>query len=454
MTLKYNGNSVLSIGRVQTPTLNMLVERELAIRNFKSEKYYTIEGTFETAKGETYTGDHSAKKFKDKAEAESIVNKITGKQGIVEKVEKKTTTKKAPPLYNLSSLQMAANSQFGFTIAKTLDIAQELYEGGFTTYPRTDSQYLTEDMEPVVNKTLNMLETLPEYKDFIKGKARKFNKKKYFDDSKVSSHFAIIPTLNKPDGLTSDQQKVYDLIARSVIMMIYERAKVERTSIVTNVDGEKFTTSGSTIVEKNWMEVGGLPKEKILPVLKEGETVNGTYKFLEKNTEPPKSYTDKTLLSAMVSAGKDLDDEELKKVMDSGVKGIGTEATRAAIIETLIKRGYAIRDKKSIKATDKGISLIQALPLKEIKSAELTAMWENRLNNIALKKEDFDTFVNDIEDLTRKWCNEITTATKSEFNGNTSGESFTCPLCGKPVTKKSWGWGCSCRPEKLCRWSL
>lgn len=448
MTLKYGNSGVLSIGRVQTPTLNLLVERELAIRNFKSETYYTVEALFKTGKGETYKGEHAKKRFDTLAEANTVLSSVRNKQGTVQDVAKKVATKEAPLLYSLSSLQMAANAKYGFTLAKTQSIAQELYESGYTTYPRTDSQYLTEDMEPVVNRTLAMLETFPEYAPLVKGRVRKYNKKHYFDNSKVSSHFAIIPTLSKPSSLTPDQQKIYDLVARSVIMMLYGPAKIEKTTVVTNVAGEEFISSGSVILDKGWMCVDNASKEEFLPILASGDTVSGSYEIKQKKTEPPKRYTDKTLIAAMISAGKDLDDEGLRKIMSTGVKGIGTEATRAAIIEALINRGYAAREKKSVLATDKGIALIGILPLKEIKSAELTAMWEDKLNAIAEGKGDLEPFINGIEDLTRRWCDEIYGAQKvatinSPGSQTGSGTAMQCPVCGKPVLKKSWGWGCS-----------
>lgn len=444
-SLKYNNSGVLSIGRVQTPTLNLLVERELAIKNFTPEKYYTVEALFSTTSGEKYRGEHSKKRFDSLAEAKAVIDKIRGKDGVVKDVSKKVITKEAPLLYSLSALQMAANSKYGFTLAETQNIAQELYEGGFTTYPRTDSQYLTEDMEPTINKTMDMLEKIPEYASFVSGKQRRYNKKRYFDNSKVTSHFAIIPTLTIPLNLTPNQQKIYDLIARSVIMMLYGPAKIERTSVITDVIGQEFVSSGSVLLDKGWMIVDNVSKDDVLPILTVGEKVSGTYEAKEKETEPPKHYTDKTLIAAMISAGKDLDDEELKKVMNAGIKGIGTEATRAAIIEALIKRGYAERKKKSVVATEKGIALINILPLKEIKSAELTAMWESKLNDIAEGKGNFDKFIKDIELTTKEWCNKInTTDNKKSISSSESTESsILCPVCGKPIVKRNWGWGCS-----------
>ena len=443
MTLKAGGKNVLSIGRVQTPTLNMLVEREEAIRSFVPSPYYTITADFKTTAGEVYKAEHKTKKFTNKAEAQAIYDNITGKKGKVKNVEKKTEYKEGPNLYSLSSLQMAANSKYGFTMAKTLTVAQQLYEAGYTTYPRTDSQYLTEDMEPVVNTVLDVLEkNNATYASFITGRPRSFEKKKYFDDKKVQSHFAIIPTKSYPSGLTPDQEKLYDLIARSVIMMLYKKAKLENTKITTDVEGEEFISNGKVVIDPEWMAIDTKSKDELLPNVKVGDIVSGTYKINEKMTQPPKRYTDKTLLSAMLNSGKELDDAELKKIMASGdVNGIGTEATRASIIETLIKRGYAERDKKNIFATERGIQLIHALPIKEIKSAELTALWEKRLNNIALGKDSLPVFIKDIEDATRKWVAELATSV-SKGAINSASVIGTCPACGKNVIKTKWGYGC------------
>lgn len=448
MTLISHSRAVLSYGRVQTPTENLLVERELAIRNFVPEAYYTISAEFTTTSKEKYKGDHKTKRFTKKADADAIISKIRGKKGTVTSIEKKSVFKEAPNLFSLSALQMAANTKYGFTMAKTLEIAQQLYEAGYTTYPRTDSQFLTEDMEPVVNEVLDSLAANnKEYADLIDGHSRIFDKKKYFDDSKVKSHFAIIPTKIYPSStITLDQKKIYDLVARSVIMMIYGKAELENTKIITTVEGEDFISNGKMVKDPQWMLVDTKSKDEILPTLKKGDIVDGAYKLNEKMTEPPKRYTDKTLLSAMLNAGKELDDDDLKKIMASGaVEGIGTEATRASIIETLINRGYAERDKKSIYATERGIQAIQALPIKEMKSAELTAIWESRLNKIAEEKDTLDSFISDMESLINKWIDELNSKVKvGDISITTSAPVLgVCPNCGKSIIKMKWGYGCT-----------
>lgn len=454
MTLRNQGAGVLSVGRVQTPTLNMLVDRELAIRNFKPVPYYVLAARFTTGDNEQYTATHKTERFDNEAEAKAIYDKVNGQDGIVEDIKVVPTTRAVPSLFSLSTLQMSANAQYGFTLAKTLEVAQQLYEAGYTTYPRTDSTYLTDDMEPTVNKVLDMLSGNTAYNKLISGRPRRFDHKKYFDSSKVSSHFAIIPTHVIPAGMTPDQIKIYDLIAKSVIMMLYPPAKINQTTITTTVNGEPFITKGNAVADPGWLTVAGIPKDVALPNITKGEYVSGEYKIDNKMTEPPKHYTDKTLVSAMISAGKDLDDESLKKVMEAGVKGIGTEATRASIIETLIQRGYAERQKKSIIATDKGIALIQAIPLNEFKSAELTARWEDRLNKIADGKDSYESFVKDIEQQTCAWCAQLyelpATIASAAKSRPTVG---TCPLCGKDLIMYDWGVGCT-GYKAGCRYSI
>ena len=310
----------------------MIVDRELEIRNFKPEPFYTIDAMFSKDGGDPFKASHATKQFKDRKAAEEILDKITGKQGKVMSVEKKSVETKPPLLYSLSALQMAANSKYGYTLADTLTIAQSLYEAGYTTYPRTDSQYLTDDMKPVVNKTLDQIAAIPQYGDLINGRPRDFDRKRYFNSAKVTSHFAIIPTGSVPKGLDEKGSNIYDLIARSLIMMLYPPSKGEKTSIVIDVDGERFNAAGSVIKEKGWMEVDGTSsKDAVMPPLSEGDLLDGEYSISDKMTKPPKRYTDKTLMQAMISAGSKIDDDDLRKLL-TGKHGIGTEATRAAIL--------------------------------------------------------------------------------------------------------------------------
>ena len=449
VTLKYPGQGIYSIGRVQTPTLALIVNRELEVRNFKPKDFWNINAEFTTSKNETYKGEHRKKQFFDKKEVTDVIQKISGKKGVIKSIQRKKVKKDIPSLYSLSALQMDANTKFGFTLEETLDIAQFLYEKGYTTYPRTDSRFLTEDMESTVNKTLDDISAITEYKTLISGQKRKFDFKKFFDNSKVTSHYAIIPTGMIPSNLNSRQQGVYDLICRSVIRMLYSPAVIENTTVVTDVCGEEFETTGSVVVEKGWMQVGNVVKEKFIPALIENEQVDGIYSVVDKKTVAPKRYTDKTLLGAMLSAGKDLNDDELRKIMsDPKTGGIGTEATRANIVKVLELRGYISRNKKTISATDKGIELIQKLPLDEVKSALLTAKWEQRLNLIETGKESPTVLLREVEDAVRKWVDEIDNkVSKSSAPVQSIGKNGkpmpNCPICGKPIIVHKWGYGCS-----------
>lgn len=435
MTLKNPGAGVMSIGRVQTPTLAMLVDREIAVTQFKKSPYWAIEAEFANKNGETFKAKHHIEKILEKEKAEELFAKINGNDGTVTDVKKKKVKKEPPLLYSLSALQMDANSKFGFTLDKTLEIVQKLYDDGFTTYPRTNSQYLTEDMEPTVNNVLNKLSTVSIYQNLINGRPRTFDKKHYFDNKKVESHFAIIPTGNIPKGLPDEHKKVYDLICRSVIKMLYGPATLEQTKVTIDVNGEEFKANGSIIADAGWMIVGDASKTEILPDLTVGEVLKGDYKLCDKMTEPPKRYTDKTILAAMLSAGKDLDDAELKKLMsDPKTGGIGTEATRAAIIQTLIQREYIVREKKTLRATEKGIDLIKKLPLEQIKSAELTAKWERRLADIARGTEDASAFRRDFETTVANWVRVINSKVAlTQCNYGATLEGVKCPLCGKAV---------------------
>lgn len=444
MSLKNPGQGVTSIGRVQTPTLAIVVKRELEIRDFKPSPYWTIGAVFQVGTKQ-YKAKHHADKIADAKEAAAIMAKIDGKPGRVSDVTKKNVTKEPPHLYSLSALQMEANSKLGLTLKQTLEVVQKLYDKGYVTYPRTNSQYLTEDMEPTVNKVLDRLAGISEYASLISGRPRKYDRKHYFDNSKVESHFAIIPTDNIPKGLTGADAKVYDMICRSVIKMLYGSAKLEQTKIVTTVEGEDFVSTGSVIVDPGWMAVGGSSKEELLPTVKIGDVFPGTYSLAEKKTKPPARYNDKDLLAAMLSAGKTIDDADLRKILsDPKTGGIGTEATRAAIVETLVVREYIKREAKAIVATEKGIRLIENLPLDAIKSAEMTARWEKRLNDIARGTENPNQFRKDIEGALPGWISEINAKVAKTSGGSAANLlGVNCPVCGKPMTINKWGYGCS-----------
>lgn len=449
-SLKNPGNGVLSVGRVQTPLLKMLVERELAIKNFKSTPFWTIQALFKTAKGESYKATHKTKRFEKKADAEAVMRDINGKNGAVTEIKAERSTKKAPLLYSLSALQMDANDAFGYTAEKTLEIAQWLYENGYTTYPRTKSQYLNDDMSPVVIRVLSALEKLPEYNGFLAGK-KKVPAGRYFCSAKVDSHFAIIPTIEMPSGLTEEHRNIYDLIVKSLIRTIYPDAVIENTTVTTAVGVHSFLSTGTTIIEAGWLDVGVKKKETFLPALSKGQVVSGTYECKQGQTEAPKRYTDKTLIAAMKTAGRELSDEELKKILaDPKVEGIGTEATRAEIINTLINREYAKRSGKQFYATERGIHFIESFPIKMLMSPAFTAEMERELTKIADGTGDYNIFLEKIKCQTVEWCSMISSAAAAPIVSASAppaqtgtAERLKCPSCGGLVAEYNWGWGCT-----------
>ena len=441
----HNKCSTLSVGRVQTAALNILAIREKAIKSFVPQDYYTVEAEFTTNKGEKYKGLHQSKRFDKKEDAENVLSSISGKSGTITYLTVEDNKVEVPQLYNQAVLQMECNDKFGYSAKETLSITQYLYEKGFTTYPRTSSRYLTENMKDKVDYILDQLQTLPQYKDLIAGKARPFFTKRFFDNSKVTSHFAIIPTGELPSGLETKYQNVYDLICKSVIRMIYSSAKVQNTKVVTTVNGNNFLSVGKTIIQPEWMLVSGIPKTNVLPLLNKGDVVTGEYSMEAKKTKPPHRYTDKTFLQAMLTAGKEISDKELREILsDPQEGGIGTSATRSEIIETLIKRGYAERKGKQFYVSDKGMELIEKFPVDDLKSAEITAKWEKRLADISEGKDNINDFVNDIISSVTKWCDVIKSSpVMTTTSSSKSATSINCPLCGHPLNQYKTGYGCS-----------
>jgi len=407
MTLRFPGNNVLSIGRVQTPVLKMLVDREEAIAAFVPKFSWNIKGVFQVGK-ESYTGLYKGAGEMTKADADGILAAVHSHPGIVTKLEKKKSKREVPLLYSQTSLQIDASKYFGYTAKETLDAAQFLYENGYASYPRTKSQHLTDDMVPEVVRTLKKLATVPDYEIYLTGKTIS-PAPKFFDSSKVISHFAIIPTGEIPKKLTTAQKNIYDLIVWSLIRTIYLDAVIEKTSVVTTVDGKyDFQSSGTTIVDPGWLAVSVKAKETILPALTMGSSYLGTYEGKETKTEPPKRYDDGSLVKAMKTAGKDLDDAEFRAILaDPDVEGIGTDATRAEIIETLLRRGYIERKGKTFYATQKGTDLIHNIPVPDMMSPEFTARMEQNLSKIEKGTLSYSDFLKQVYEQTRDWSNQI-----------------------------------------------
>ena len=405
-TIQYN--NLLSIGRVQTPTLAIMVSRQKEIDAFVPQEYWEVLCNFGSYEGIWYQKTVSQTKLFNKEEAVAIANKVKKKPGQVLSVSKEMKRQLFPQLYDLTELQRDANRRYGFSAQKTLKTAQQLYESRkLITYPRTDSRYLTKDLVSTLPGLLQNLDQEP-YSVFVKpllSQAKLPTSKRLVDDSKVSDHHAIIPTKTKKRAaLPPDEERIYDLIVRRFLAVFYPPYEYEETQIHTEVEKETFYTKG--IVQKNlgWKalyqaESQGRGQKKDeenqpLPELEEGQAVTAeNTKVLSKKTQAPKPYTEATLLSAMENAGRFVDDEELKEQLKNG--GLGTPATRAAIIERLLQVAYVSRKGKALIPTEKGRSLIEVIP-EELKSPETTGKWERALSSIAEGKMKPERFMGSI----------------------------------------------------------
>lgn len=446
-TAKYKGAGMISIGRVQTPTLALLVNRELEIRTFKPEDYYELQATFKADSGE-YIGKWQKDKvdrFKSKAEAERIRSKIAGKSGTIIKAKNTKHEEKPPLLFDLTSLQGEANSRFGFSADKTLKIVQGLYENQFLTYPRTDSRYLSSDIKGEIPRIINMLsDSYKQFTDDIQAKPLKFTNR-IINDSMVGSHHAIIPTYKKPSNLNPDEEKIYDLVARSLLAAFMENAVWGNTTLETQIDDEVFVTTGRMLLKEGWRAALGRPNnsDQELPLVTEGEVVD-TQKLdvVKKQTRPPQRYSEKTLLNAMETAGKEIEDEELRQIMKK--KGLGTPATRAEIIEKLIRVGYVTRKGKTLTPTEKGIQAIEVFPVDELKSAELTGEMEYKLSLVEKGELTKEEYLNEVYNFVRLMVDKIKNENSGQgIKGNMPFEKEVlgkCLHCGADVieTKKTY----------------
>lgn len=448
------GFQVTPVGRVQTPTLAILVEREEKIRKFEPRTYFEIHATFAVAAG-SYPGRWFDEKFKksadedakaeriwDRTKADEIVARCGGKTGTVRE-ERKPTTQASPLLYDLTTLQREANSRFGFSAKRTLQLAQALYEKHkVLTYPRTDSRYLPEDNLPVVKKVLGGMEDSSLAPHAQKALERGWVAKtpRVFNNAKVSDHHAIIPTGASPDKLDEYEMKLYDLVARRFIAVFFPPAKYEVTKRVTTIEGETFKTEGKILREPGWLEVygksaAGEDDDSLVPV-KDGESAGTeSLEIKELQTKPPARFTEATLLSAMEGAGKLVDDEELREAMSE--RGLGTPATRAAIIEGLLTQEYVRREGRDLAATAKGIKLITALrelDIGALGSPEMTGEWEYKLKQIEAGKFGRDAFMEEIRRLVSDVIKKIKDASghisSETMRGNFHDLDVKCPKCG------------------------
>jgi len=418
---KEGGFYLTTVGRVQTPTLAILVEREEKIRAFTPKDYWEVQAKFGAQAGE-YPGrwfdpkfkkdddaERKAERFWSAAKAEAVVSACRGKTGVASE-ESKPTTQMSPLLFDLTSLQREANARFGFPARMTLSLAQALYERHkVLTYPRTDARALPEDYVATVKKTLDSLTDLREYAAFAKQIQKQGwvkPNKRIFDNSKISDHFAIIPTLQVPKHLNEAEQKLYDFVVRRFLAVFYPAAEFLQTTRITRVGEHHFKTEGKVLQNPGWLAVygrsGGEENEN-LPPIEDNEKVKVLEVAAQANrTKPPPRYTEATLLSAMEGAGKLVEDDELREAM--GAKGLGTPATRAAIIEGLIREEYVHREGRELVPTPKAFSLLFALhvmTIPELASPELTGEWEHKLKLIEAGRFTREEFMEHISELVR-----------------------------------------------------
>lgn len=441
-TLKYGNNNygkgqVLSIGRVQTPTLALIVQRQKEINNFKPEPYWVLATVYRDTQFTATKG-----KFTSKEEGEKAFSTIEGKPFTITNVTKKKGTEQPKQLYDLTSLQVDCNRKYGYSAEMTLNTIQSLYEKKLTTYPRVDTQYLPDDVYPKCPQTMNGLFQTAfagkrPYAELVKALGGKPlpKSKRVFDGSKVTDHHAIIPTGIPPQGLTDAEKNVYDLIARRFIAAFYPDCKFSTTTVIGEVDGIEFKVTGKEILDQGWRVVFATPntaKEKgitdeqsagngdasakdssavepvsevTLPSFTKGEAGPHTPTLTEKQTTPPKHYTEASLLRAMETAGKLVDDDTLRAALKEN--GIGRPSSRAGIIETLFKRHYICRKRKNLEATETGIALIDTIREKLLISAELTGIWEKKLRDIEHKKYDAGQFINELKEQINNIVNDV-----------------------------------------------
>ena len=410
-TIKYGQNKqVLSIGRVQTPTLALIVNRQLEIENFKPEPYWELktvyrETTFSATKG----------KFTSKEEGLEFLETVKQSDFVVTDVSAKKGVEYAPRLFDLTSLQVECNKKFAYSADETLKLIQSLYEKKVTTYPRVDTTFLSDDIYPKCPAILKGLRDYEVLTALLDG-AKLPKSKKVFDSSKVTDHHAIIPTGVYPQNLTDMERRVFDLIARRFIAVFYPDCKVSTTTVLGEVDKIEFKVTGKQILEPGWRVVFAKEQveekegdeERVLPVFVKGESGPHVPDLNEKWTQPPKPYTEATLLRAMETAGKLVDNDELRDALKEN--GIGRPSTRAAIIETLFKRNYIRKEKKNLIATPTGVELIQLIHEELLKSAELTGIWEKKLREIEKRTYDARQFLEELKQM----VSEIVTSVLSD----------------------------------------
>ena len=458
---------VLSIGRVQTPTLALIVKRQHEIENFVPRTYWELKTIYrDTTFSAQLPVEEDDYAITSLEKGQALVDSIKGLPLEITSVEKKKGTEFAPRLFDLTSLQVECNKKFSLSADDTLKIIQSLYEKHVTTYPRVDTTYLSDDIYPKVPATLQGIKDyFPQVAPLLslkadgkKGADSLPKSKKVFDNKKVTDHHAIIPTGQRPDNLTDMERKVYNLVALRFIAAFYPDCEVSNTTVLAKAGEIDFKVTGRQILKMGWREVfvkettlnnseqpEGLlndsepSEQKTLPAFVKGESGPHEPQLQEKTTTPPKYYTEATLLRAMETAGKTVEDEELRDAMKEN--GIGRPSTRAAIIEKLFQRKYIVREKKNIHATELGINLIHTIISPLLKSAELTGLWEKKLREIERGAFTAQQFLDELKQMTTEVVREV----KADKSG------MRCPICGKGIIIRGrtrygcsrWKEGCS-----------
>src|SRR4051812_2918433 len=456
-------DSTVSLGRVQTPTLALVARREEEIRAFKPEPYWLVEADFAADDERLYLGRYLGGKRIDEPLAGRIVEECRDRQGLITKLEKKEERERSQLLYDLTSLQREANTKFGFSAKRTLGAAQKLYEQHKAiTYPRTNSRWLSSDMIPEIRPTAELVGKNDAY---AKGAQYVTSLKelplgRVVSDNKVEDHHAIIPTksVHQLANMSADEKKVYDLVAKRFLAIFHPDAVFERTRVETTVKEHVFRTSGRVLLEAGWRSVYGQevaspdkPEDdsggdQLLPKLELGEDVETRrVESLRKETQPPRRFTEASLLGAMETAGKDIDDAELREAMKDS--GLGTPATRASIIERLISVGYVEREGRALHATEKGVMVIRLLDSHPLTSPELTGDWERRLGLIEQGSDSRPAFMSDIAKFATETVEQLDKLKDVKIERANLGP---CPVCAKTVNENRKGYSCWSKEDPGC----
>ncbi|MGL5635772.1 MAG: DNA topoisomerase 3 [Bacteroidales bacterium] len=452
-TSKYGqGKNLLSIGRVQTPTLALIVSRQEEITNFKPEKYWELKTNYRNTTFSATKG-----KFMTVEEGEKFLDEVKSAPFTVTDVKTKKGEEFPPRLFDLTSLQVECNKKFSFSADDTLQLIQSLYEKKLTTYPRVDTTFLSDDMYPKIPNILRGLRGYELYTQLLLDKEKLPKSKKVFDNNKVTDHHAIIPTGMVASNISDRERKVYDLITKRFIAAFFPNCKISTTTVLGEAKEVPFKVTGKQILDPGWRVV--FTKEEVsqaddsdkekdddeatLPAFKKGESGEHQPSLLEKQTQPPKPFTEATLLRAMETAGKLVDNDELRDALKEN--GIGRPSTRAAIIETLFKRNYIRKERKNLIATDTGIHLINTIHEELLKSAELTGIWEKKLREIEKGKYDAKNFMNELKEMVRQVVdNERNSHLRQQVNTQTKTEPIVCPKCKQgTILKGKTAFGCS-----------